>query len=200
LRNGPLSSTTRTAEQTQIANFWADGSGTETPPGHWNTIAQNVGLSRHNTLEENAHMFALLNMALADAGIACWDSKYAYNFWRPVTAILNADLDHNPATPEDPFWTPLLVTPPFPSYVSGHSTFSSAASTVLTFLFGNHVHFSTSSDALPGVQRTFTSFVQAAQEAGQSRIFGGIHFQFDNQDGLTLGKAVGIWVFRHFLK
>jgi membrane-associated phospholipid phosphatase len=197
---GSATSTTRTAEQTQIAQFWADGSGTETPPGHWNEIAQNVALSRHNTLEENARMFALLNMALADAGIASWDAKYATNFWRPVTAIQNADLDGNAATAKDASWTPLLVTPPFPTYISGHSTFSAAAAAVLTKLFGNHVHFSSSSDALPGVQRTFTSFLQAAQEAGQSRIYGGIHFQFDNQDGLATGTAVGTWVVRHFLK
>jgi hypothetical protein len=197
---GSANSTTRTAEQTQIANFWADGTGTETPPGHWNDIAQNVALARHNSLAQNARLFALLNIALADAAIACWDAKFTYNFWRPITAIRNANLDGNSATMKDASWTPLLVTPPFPSYMSGHSTFSGAAAQVLTDLFGKNVHFTSSSDALPGVQRSFTSFVQAAQEAGQSRIYGGIHFQFDNQDGLATGTSVGDWVFHHVLK
>jgi membrane-associated phospholipid phosphatase len=197
---GSVNSTTRTADQTQIALFWADGTGTETPPGHWNEIAQNVALRRRSTLAANARTFALLNIALADAGIACWDAKYTYNFWRPITAIRNAGLDGNPNTTADSSWTPLLVTPPFPSYMSGHSTFSGAACAVLTGLFGGHVHFSSSSDTLPGVQRSFTSFVQAANEAGQSRIYGGIHYQFDNQDGLATGTAVGGWVLGHFLK
>lgn len=187
---GRANSTTRTPDQTQIARFWVDGSGTVTPPGHWNQIAQTVAIQKNNSLGQNARLFALLNVALADAGIAAWDAKYYYNFWRPVSAIqLN-----------DPTWTPLVTTPPFPSYVSGHSTFSAAAATILARFFGSdQIAFTTGSDGLPGVTRAFQSFSQAALEAGQSRIYGGIHWQFDNLDGLYLGSVLGNYVFRNVL-
>jgi membrane-associated phospholipid phosphatase len=197
---GRFDSTTRTPEQTAIALFWADGTGTATPPGHWNEIAQAVARSRHNSLADNARLFALLDIALADAGIVSWDAKYRYNFWRPVTAIRAADTDGNPDTTADPSWTPLLVTPPFPSYTSGHSTFSAAACEVLTRFFGSNVRFTSTSDGLPGFARTFRSFQQAADEAGMSRIYGGIHYQFDNQDGLATGGAVGRFVFANLLR
>src|SRR5439155_7225921 len=121
----------RTPEQTEIALFWADDAGTCTPPGHWNRIAQHVALARGHTLVENARLFAMLNTSLADAGILCWVLKFTYDFWRPVTAIRLADTDGNPDTDPDPTWEPLLVTPPFPAYISGHSTFSGAAAAVL---------------------------------------------------------------------
>lgn len=190
---GSLNSTTRTAEQTEIALFWADGLGTFTPPGHWNQIAESVSLAQANTLSENARLFALLNIAEADAGIVAWDAKYEYNFWRPITAIEQADTDGNPDTLADPTWNPLLVTPPFPEYISGHSTFSGAADAVLTFFFGD-ISFTTSSAGLPGVTRSFDSFTQAANEAGISRIYGGIHFQSANEDGLAAGRALGNYV------
>lgn len=191
---GNLNSTTRTAEQTEIAQFWADGPGTFTPPGHWNQIAERVSLAQGNTLSENARLFALLNIAEADAGIVAWDAKYEYNFWRPVTAIQQADTDGNPNTIADPSWTPLLVTPPFPEYISGHSTFSGAADSVLTSFFGD-ISFTTNSIGLPGVIRSFDSFTEAADEAGISRIYGGIHFQSANADGLAAGRALGQYVF-----
>jgi membrane-associated phospholipid phosphatase len=197
---GGVDSTARTPEQTQIALFWADNTGTATPPGHWNMIAEQVSLDHHLSVDQNVRLFALLDVALADAGIAAWDAKYAYNFWRPVTAIRNADSDGNPATAPDPTWAPLLATPAFPSYVSGHSTFSATAAAVLAAFFGtDDVHFTTTSDALPGVTRSFDSFSAAAEEAGQSRIYGGIHYQFDNQAGLALGQELGTYVFQHFL-
>jgi membrane-associated phospholipid phosphatase len=199
--NGVTTPTLRTDEQTLIAKFWADGAGTETPPGHWNTIASDVARASGTTLVQNARLFALLNLALADAAISAWDCKYVYNFWRPVTAIRAADTDGNPATAQDPTWTPLLATPAFPSYTSGHSTFSSAGAAVLAGFFGTDaVGFTTGSDFLPGVTRSFTSFSAAAAEAGQSRIYGGIHFQFDNQQGLAGGGALGEYVFAHFLR
>jgi hypothetical protein len=142
---GSLNSTTRTAEQTEIAKFWADGTGTFTPPGHWNQIAQNVAVQKGNSLLDNARLFALLNISLADAGIAAWDAKYQYDFWRPITAIQKADTDGNANTIADANWQPLLTNPPFPEYVSGHSTFSGAAETILTSLLGDNVSFSGSS-------------------------------------------------------
>jgi membrane-associated phospholipid phosphatase len=189
---GAATGSTRTPEQTRIALFWADGAGTVTPPGHWNQIAAQIAMQQGNTLPENARMFAVLDVALADAGIAAWDAKYTFDYVRPVTAIRNAAADGNPNTVADPAWSPLLATPPFPSYVSGHSTFSAAAAVALAGFFGtDHLTFTTGSDALPGVTRTFTSLWSAAEEAGVSRIYGGIHWDFDNAAGLALGRAVG---------
>jgi membrane-associated phospholipid phosphatase len=196
---GAANSKTRSREQTEIARFWADDIGTVTPPGHWNQIAQTVVRQRDTSLDDSARLFALLNMALADAGILCWDCKYKFGLWRPVTAIRDADQNINPETAPDRDWMPLLVTPPFPSYVSGHSTFSGAAAAVLTDFFGEDVPFRTVSEGLPGVTRVFGSFEAAAEEAGQSRIYGGIHWQFDNQEGLALGKAIGSFVCRRYL-
>src|SRR5262249_21301961 len=123
------------------------------------------------------------------------------NFWRPVTGIRRADEDGNPDTAADPKWEPLLVTPPFPSYTSGHSTFSAAGATVLASFFGtDDVPFTTTSDDLPGVTRSFASFSAAAHEAGRSRIYGGIHWQFDNADGLASGAALGRLVSENFLR
>jgi hypothetical protein len=191
---GDINSTTRTADQTEIAKFWVDGAGTFTPPGHWNEIAQIVAQDRGNSLEENARLFAMLDVAVADAAICCWDTKYAYNFWRPITAIRNADQDGNDGTAVDTSWTPLLTTPNFPAYTSGHSTFSSAGAAVLTNLYGDNYRFTTTSPGLPGVLRSFTSFSQARDEAGMSRIYGGIHFMSDNLQGIEAGTGIGSYV------
>ncbi len=205
---GRFNSTTRTAAQTEIALFWADGPGTYTPPGHWNEIASIVALQKGNTLAENARLFAVLNLAIADAGIACWDAKYAYNFWRPITAIREADLDGNDLTEADPTWAPLLKTPNFPTYTSGHSTFSGAAATVLAAFFGDDVSFTMESDGHEGfterplastITRSFTSFSQAALEAAKSREYGGIHFSFDDNVGYDAGIAIGAYVAANWL-
>jgi hypothetical protein len=184
----------RTAEQDEIALFWADGAGTETPPGHWNSIARDVAAMRGNTFEENVRSFALLNAAMADAAICAWDAKFAYDFWRPITAIRNADSDGHAATTADPSWSSFIARPPFPEYVSGHSTFSGAAATVLRLFYGTDaIQFSTGSDFLPGVSRTFPGFSAAAGEAAMSRLYGGIHFRSANEDGLAGGIAIGEW-------
>jgi PAP2 superfamily len=198
---GARNSAMRTPDQTQIALFWADGDGTATPPGHWNKIAQDLAQQRRLSLAENARLFALLNMSLADAGIICWMIKFTNEFWRPVTAIRMADTDDNPLTHPDPNWTPLLDTPPFPSYTSGHSTFSgAAASTLANVLGGDAVQFTTTSEGLPGVTRSFSGLWAAAEEAGMSRIYGGIHYQFDNTDGLQSGKTLGNYVTSNYLR
>jgi membrane-associated phospholipid phosphatase len=198
---GEVNSTSRTAEQTEIALFWADGVGTVTPPGHWNVIAQDVDTARRLTMPQNARLFALLNVALADAAIAAWDAKYTYNFWRPVTAIRLGNTDGNPATAPDPAWISLIVTPPFPDYTSGHSTFSGAAAEVLSLFYGTpRVPFSTTSDALPNVVRDFRGFLQAAREAALSRMYGGIHFRSANDDGLAAGSAIGAWIFKETMR
>ncbi len=198
---GRIDSTARTADQTAIARFWADGGGTATPPGHWNIIARDVARQQGNTLEENARLFALLNIAEADAGIIAWDCKYAFNFWRPVTAIRAADTDGNPDTSPDPAWTPLLVTPPFPEYISGHSTFSGAAAAVLAAFYGtDDIIFTTMSEDPPGQARSFAAFSAAALEAGMSRIYGGIHFMSANLSGLECGVTLGGYVVDNFLR
>ena len=197
---GRVNSAARTADQTQIALFWADGGGTATPPGHWHVIAQGISQEKHLGLLDNARLFALLAITGADAAIVSWDHKYAYNNWRPVTGIQHADTDGNPATTADPGWLPLIATPPFPSYTSGHSTFSGSSARVLGLILGtDQISFSTTSDGLPGVTRSFTRLSQAAEEAGQSRIYGGIHWQFDNKVGLASGRALAEHVFFNFL-
>ena len=193
---GGAVSASRTPEQEEIALFWADGAGTETPPGHWNTIAQTIAAARGNSVEQNARLFALINIALADAAICAWDAKYWFNFWRPVTAIRNGDVDGNPDTAGDASWTSLIATPPFPDYVSGHSTFSAAAAKVLALFYGtDDIAFTTGSDFLPGVFRSFAGLSAAAAEAGVSRIYGGIHYRFASEDGLSSGALIGEMVF-----
>lgn len=198
---GGTTSTTRTPDQTAYAHFWADVPGNSvTPPGHWDEIAEHVSLQRHLSPKQNARLFGLLNIGLADAAICCWNAKYLDNFWRPVTAINDPRAAQiNPATASDPTWKPLWKTPNFPSYTSGHSTFSGAASSILSALFGKNVHFTIGSDNMPGYSRSFTSFTAAADEAGESRVVGGIHFEFDNQAGLAVGRNLGNFVIKNFL-
>jgi membrane-associated phospholipid phosphatase len=186
----------------QYAHFWADVPGhSVTPPGHWDEIAENVALQANLNLEQNAHLFALVNLGLADAAINCWDAKYIYNYWRPITAIRDSRANLiNPANTSDPNWTPLWNTPNFPAYTSGHSTFSGAASTILASIFGPNTHFTVGSDDMPGYSRSFTSFAQAAGEAGESRVVGGIHFTFDNTAGLAAGRALGGYISQNFLR
>jgi hypothetical protein len=190
---GATVGSTRTEEQTLIALFWADGAGTETPPGHWNSIAQSIAAAQGNSLEENARLFALLNIAMADAAICAWDAKYTFHFWRPVTAINFAEPELN--------WASFIVTPPFPDYVSGHSTFSGAAATVLALFYGtDDLPFTTGSDFLPGVYRSFPTCLAAAEEAAVSRLYGGIHFRSANEDGLQAGISIGEWAATHYLQ
>jgi hypothetical protein len=190
---GAAVGSTRTEEQTQIALFWADGAGTETPPGHWNSIAQIIAAAQGNTLEENARLFALLNIAMADAAICAWDAKYEFHFWRPVTAIAYTEPELN--------WMSFIVTPPFPDYISGHSTFSGAAATVLALFYGtDDLPFTIGSDFLPGVYRSFSIPLAAAGEAADSRLYGGIHFRTANEDGLEAGISIGDWTDTNYLQ
>lgn len=198
---GAANSTVRTPNQTEIAQFWNDGAGTATPPGHWNVIAQTASATQGLTLLDNARLFALLNLAMADAAISCWDTKFAYDLWRPLTAIREADTDGNAETTADPAWSPLIPTPPFPEYTSGHSTFSRGAATVLArFLGTDGVPFNTTSDGTPGVVRSFPGFDAAANEAGVSRLFGGIHWNFANQQAQAVGRRIAHQIMDYFLQ
>lgn len=187
---GRVTGSTRTADQTEIALFWDDGAGTQTPPGHWMEIAQILIEGHELDLVDSARVMALVAITVADAAIVSWDNKYYYQHWRPVTGIRGAGNDGNHDTAPDLEWSSLITTPPFPAYTSGHSTFSGAASRVLANLFGDEVAFTIGSDGLPGVTRSFSSLSQAAEEAGQSRIYGGIHWQYDNRDAIAAGRAL----------
>jgi hypothetical protein len=202
---GSIDSTQRTAEQGLVARFWAnDRDGTYKPPGHLNLVTQVIAAERSNTLSENARLFALLNLALADAGIVAWDAKYAtpIDLWRPVTGIRRGGRDRNPRTRPDPHWTPLShdptvngFTPPFPAWVSGHATFAAAHAAVLRGFFGTDaITFTIPSDDAPGVSRTYHSLDAAARENGLSRIYLGVHWRMDFEDGYDAGTALGEWV------
>jgi membrane-associated phospholipid phosphatase len=165
-------SQTLTADQKRIADFWADGARTVTPPGHWNRIAIDLIRAAGWPTLRATLLFAALNSAQADAFIACWDAKYTYWSMRPVTAIRDPRFVHDSKARD---WLSYIVTPPFPSYVSGHSTTSGAASTVLAAFF-------------PQQAGELTAM---AEEAAASRLYGGIHFRSDNEAGLELGRRVG---------
>ena len=194
-RLGVAQGSTRTADQSQIAQFW-------NPPiwVPWNQIAEIASLDHHSKLSQNARAFALLNLSFADSVIAFYDAKYTYDLWRPVIAIQKAGTDGNPATAADPNWTPLVPTAPDPSYPGAHSTISTAGAVVLSSVYGNRLRFTVSSSALPGIQRSFKSFSDAAQEAGLSRIYAGVHTRVDHVAGQRLGRSVATVVVDHFLK
>ena len=198
---GAVNSTTRKPDQTTTALFWADGPGTITLGGYWDQIAQEVAQQRGNSLAQDARMFAELHVAMADSVIGIWDAKYTYNYWRPVTAIQDGNADGNPYTIGDPTWMPLLTTPNHPSYVSGHTGASGAAAVALASFFGtDNIAFSLGSPTAPGVIKSFDSFSAAAQDVGQSRIYAGIHWPWDVQNGLTLGQQVGAYVASNFFQ
>src|SRR5262249_49824666 len=198
---GAANSTKRTPEQTAIAQFWYGTAGTYTSVGYWNQIAREVAERRGDSMVQNARLFALLNVAQADAFIAVWDAKYTYDFWRPVTAIRAADTDGNPDTAAEATWTSFKGTPPFPSYVSGHSGHSAAAAAVLAAYFEtDDVPFTLTTDSLPGVRRSFESFSEAVHEVSDSRVYAGIHWRFDVTAGEALGAEVGQYVATHSLR
>jgi len=187
-------STCGTTEANLIATFWADGGGTFTPPGHWLDIA--TGQMQDLSAMEAARLTALVGASVADAGITAWNTKYLYDTFRPVTAIRTCTLE-TCGVEGDPGWTPYLTTPNFPSYTSGHSTFSGGGAGALESFFGTDTGvFCTAADPKAGVQgqRCFSSFSEAAAEAGMSRIYGGIHYEADNARAVTAGKSIGFYI------
>jgi vanadium-dependent haloperoxidase-like protein len=202
--DGVTTPSARTPDQTERAVFWDESS-----PLMWNRLAR-LGSSRKGLdLWENARLFGLLDMALADGYVASFDTKRHYSYWRPVTAIREADHDGNAATTADPTWTPLLPTPPIPDYDSAHATEGAAGAAVLRAVLGNRTRITTCSyrfaaedsctDATP-VLRTFTSFTQAAAENGESRILVGFHFRKAVQEGLRHGTKIGDVAVQRYLR
>jgi PAP2 superfamily len=186
---GQNSSTTRTPDQTVIAKFWAG------PPWNlWNEIAENAALAHHTNLVTTARLFTVLNLSFADSAIAFYDAKYHYQLWRPITAIRLAKTVGNPAVAGDPTWTPLVVTALDPAYPAAHAVISADAATVLATFFGNKDQIRATSDVLPGVVATYTSYSDIATEAGLSRIYAGNHTRIETEVGLTLGNNVAQFV------
>ena len=223
--DGITTSTSRTQEQTEIGLFWAyDGSPKlGVPPRLYNQIVRTIAIQERNTEIENARLFALVNAAMADAGILCWDIKYQYIIWRPILGVRRADEDGNLSTVADHNWTPLGApasnriginfTPNFPSYSSGHATFGAALFRTLQHFYGtDHLPFSFVSDELNGSTtdsqgsvrplrpRHFHRFSDAAYENARSRMYLGIHWQFDADEGMRSGTAIGDHVFHSILQ
>ncbi len=194
---GEKNSATRTAEQTSTARFWYEGS-----PAGWSRIARIVAQSHGLDSWDTARLLALVNLAMADGFIAGFETRYDFNFWRPVTAIRAGDTDGNDVTVADPTWSSLLNTPAIPDYPSTHSILGGAASEVLRrFFHDDDVPFTTTSGApFAGLTRSFTGFSQAAAENGESRIYAGIHFRSAVEDGIALGNKIGGFAFTHALQ
>ena len=193
---GIAGSTTASADEALTGRFWNGAI-----QNYWNEIAQTAALAHDLKTAENARLFALLNLSFADGVIAFYDAKYTYNFWRPVTAIRAAATDGNPDTDADPNWLPEVGnTTPDPSYPGAHAVISAAGAEVLiSFFHKRHFELDVTSEVLPGVVRSFTSFPAAADEATLSRIFAGVHFLFDLTTGQRLGSDVADFVVDNFL-
>ncbi|MDQ8187185.1 phosphatase PAP2 family protein [Pelagicoccus sp. SDUM812002] len=190
----------RSGYDTLSSVFWSDDLGSSTPAGTWNLIAQEVYKSQSYDFYQQVRLYALLNLTMADAGIACWDAKYYYNYWRPETAIRQADIDDNSATEKDENWIPLMGSPPFPEYPSGHSSFSRSAAELLTlYCERDDIAFSTTSDQVPGAIRSYPGFDACATEVGMSRLHGGIHFMSANLVGQELGANIAKFIHQNFL-
>lgn len=188
----------RTPEQTDIARFWSAN-----PPLQWNRAWRALSVANGLGLAENARYFAMLASASADALIACWDAKYFYNFWRPVTAIRAGDSDDNPETTPDPAWIGLLVTPNHPEYPAAHGCFSGASTETLAYFFGrDDITFSIDSNVagLTSSVRTYSRFSDALAEVLDARIYGGMHYRHSTRIGANMGRQVSRFTTRHLFR
>jgi hypothetical protein len=207
-QNGKSDSPTRTAEQTAIARLWngvaTSGVGTATNYASiWNDIVGDVARERQLSLVETARLFVLVNVSVHDGLQTAQGSKFVYGLWRPVTAIRQADTDLNPETEADPHWLPLLVTPPYPTYGGNMATIGASAARALQLAFGrNDIPVTATwkqSGGLPDVSHHFDGFWEAAEEQSESRIFGGIHYRFDQVAGQQIGRSTAEFVFTNFM-
>jgi hypothetical protein len=196
---GALTGSARTAEQTDMAHFWNSNYVVL-----WNRVLREMAAAHVADIADSSRLFALADMAMADAIITSWNSKNHYVTWRPITAIREGDDDGNPRTAGDPSWTPLITTPNYPDHTSGANNISNATLRSLQLFFGtNSLAFSvTTTNTGPTAQdtRTFTHFTDAAGEVVDARIYEGIHFRFADQDARQQGKHVANWAFENFLR
>jgi len=195
---GSAVGSSRTAEQTDIARFWSDN-----PPLQWNRAWRALSVAKGLGLADNARYFAMLTTASADALIACWDAKYFYNFWRPVTAIRAGDTDGNPDTAPDSTWIGLIVTPNHPEYPAAHGCFSGASTETLKYFFGaDNVIFSVDSNVAGLINpiRTYGHFSDALAEVLEARIYGGMHYRHSTRIGANVGKQVSNFTTTHFFR
>ena len=193
---GGKSGSTRTAEQTDIARFWA-----LTGPATTNPVARQVLEAKGLDLLDSARLLALFSIAGADAGVAIFDAKYRYNFWRPVTAIRNGDLDGNNLTERDPSWEPFIATPMHPEYPCAHCTFQSTAASVLRTFFGSDVAtFKLTSTTAQGVTRNFSKLSDYVAEVVNARIYDGVHYRTSGEAGAAMGRKIGEYTVQNFLK
>jgi hypothetical protein len=195
---GSLTSTVRTVEQTDIGYFWADSG-----PVLWQNALRYISRNYLNDIGDSARMYALTDVALADAQIACWESKYFYNFWRPITAIRLGDQDGNRGTKLDPDWQPLINTPNFPEYPSGHASTSGAVSHMLRLFFGSDVlnfQMATTNPNAAQKIRFFTRFSQAENEVVDARVYVGIHYRNTDRVSRAQGLHVANWVFKNYFR
>jgi hypothetical protein len=194
---GRFDSPVRPQHRTDVARFYAAA----TPVQVWNSAARQASAAQGMSLSENARIFALVGMAMADGSIATFNTKYHYDFWRPVTAIRNGDLDGNDDTARDAEWLPLITTPPFPGYPSAHATLSGAARAVLDQAFGRRGHAITlTTPSLPNIQLNYTDWRDITDDIDDARVYGGIHFRFDQRAGATQGRRIGKYVLRNYLR
>src|SRR6185295_11617926 len=194
---GEINSAARPQDRSDVARFFA-----AVPPTQvFNAAALQVSAAQGMKLSENARAFALINMAISDALVSVFETKYFYVFWRPVTAIRAGDTDGNPNTERDPAWTPFITTPSFPSYSSAHASGCGAARRVAERLFGESFRAITLSDpAIPDITLQYTSFRDITDDVDDARVYGGIHFRFDQESGGRLGRKVGRYVFKNNLR
>ena len=183
---GGRTSTKRSDEQTNIARFWF-----LTGPRTYNPIVRQLALAKNMDLVDCARLYALSSMTAIDAFIAVFDAKYTYNLWRPITAIRNADLSANPATPREASWTPVGVTPMHPEYPCAHCIVAAAISTVLQGAVGNEVDISLTSSTAPGATRKWTRLQDYSDEVSNARIYAGFHYRFSTEVGKDMGRKIG---------
>ena len=193
---GGKKSTRRTPEQTEMARFW-----TITGPQSFDPVVRQLASAPGRTLSQNARLFALVEMAVADSYIAVFEAKYAYNFWRPVTAIRNGDIDGNDATERDAAWEPLIDTPLHPEYPCAHCINSGTARAVLEAEFGTGPNpLSMTSPAAPSVVHKWPNIEAYAQEVSLARVYGGLHYRNSTMVGKAMGKKIGELACQNFLK
>lgn len=198
---GSATSTTRTADQTKVAQLWANVNTPTSVWFVWNNVARTVAASRDNTTAENARLFALMNIAFHDALQTTMASKFVHGLWRPVTAIRRADEDGNADTVQDPNWTSLIGNPPYPTYAGNHAAIGTSQSTILALAFGrDDIRFDHTWEGAGGATRSYASFTAMANEEERSRVYGGIHFTFDQNAGQSVGRNVANYVFQNFMR